>query len=509
MKLHVSAITLILFALPWLVGAQSIDKKILASLPDTSACRLQKLELNVHGDKFCYYYREAPYILTTECGVYGPFDKQDRRFSSTVFYNEAGKQQYIKPGFGAGVYGPYDGEIRSECDNRVGDIAYNVLVNDSIRYYINGILIATIHEDVVDCLSGWCDFSDYGNVIYTIITGEWNYLYVNHKLLDSSKTYYTRLEIGDGNNYRYVMGEYTIGKVGCRGSLVPTSHKPQHIFSPMPGRPMYFSYDDMLHYYGNDNGVEDIHHRPYDIKDQNWDISCKGTTVFAYTDGRIRNAHVYAQDTLPTRVCINGDCYNLPYSEIVTTDIDSYGNYALIGMRDFYLYKNVNGIEQKEPLSKHGVRAVPISLDVHGNTICYYETDDSVYIYQNDKLFRSCTIEQFNATPLTINDSAYFIHNNEFSPPLLALADRYERGVFNIGAFIYDWHKDYGYWLIQKTGDDNYRMLINNKEIPIPSNLTLGPPLLMNLTFYYKLTAKDFTFYGLEGKNLCRYKVKL
>jgi hypothetical protein len=542
--------TLLLFLFSFNVAlAQKFDKQLIMVLPDTSTSQLQEADLSLGpGDDYCYYYPGGTTVLT-KTKTYGPFMQEGTRYWPYVFYDIRRNSHYIKSVNSGALYGPYSGTISTieHANFFRGGLGYTVSSPDSISYYINGTWVATVsREDYID-RSGWPDWwyvtNDNGNILYTVKKGKWNYLFLNGKLLDSSLHYYGRLRIDKKNNYYYMLGNFEAGyNYQSRHKFYtfkPLPHKPQKVFyklevpNTMPWQAgmynnmlIYNDYDTVLYY---DNETHDVAVTICDKPVGNSEVTVltKGNTVFSCRLDAMGASNVYPfnyiSGSVPTRICINGIGHDLPYEGISLPGIDSFGHYALYGRRDYYLYKNVDGVEEKDALSKHGVRAKPISIDARGNTICYYETDDSVYVYQNNRLFRSCRNQQFemqmtiahhvwmNETgqewlPMfDIDSNSYLVYNNTISPPLLKISG-YD---LNIGCVISAGINEYGYWLMQKTGNKKYDLIINNRRIALPHGINLEGPLYDDLKRYCNLTANEYIFYLKEGSNIYRYKISL
>lgn len=521
------------------VHAQNYEKKFILTLPDTSKDVLLFFSFTLGpGDKYAYFYEnynnKDSCVLVTNERKYGPLRKQRIPIrEGVILYDVKNTTYYIVGGNKSTIYGPYD-SIEG-CSNSAGHVAYTIPIGDSLMYYINGRHIATAErfgflDSIRNRWQNWCVFNAKGNFLYTIKKGKWNYLYVNGKLLDSSAHYYNQLWIDEDNNYYYQVGKFD-REAGYR--FIPYPHPPQEVCLIPQSQFLtnwILTYDnnDTLHYFGNANGKDFFNPLPFDKPIDSFlvGVLTYGKTIFGYqlsarqTD--YRHAPVYA----PKRICINGNCKDLPYQEISLPCIDSYGNYALFGLRDYYMYKNINGVEHNKPLSKHGVRAKPLSIDVRGNTVCYYETDDSVYVYENDSLFRQCAVWQFEQDETTriwqnewlneklpvfhLGANTYVVYNNHISPPLLReTRTPYGDSVMSVGHFIYAKVNEHGYWILQKTGTLQYDLVINNRKVQLPPGISFEGSMFGALARNFRYTGKEFIFYTQHGADIYRYNLKL
>ncbi|MBZ0098319.1 MAG: hypothetical protein K8F30_04505, partial [Taibaiella sp.] len=443
------------------------------------------------------------------------------------------KSYYILGYNSSTVYGPYD-SIES-FSNGAGYMAYTLPAGDSLKYYINGRHIATAErfgylDSLRDRLQNWCIFNSKGSYLYTIKKGKWSYLYANDRLVDSTRYFFGWLWLDEDNNYFYFINE--VDKE-TRFRLKPRVHPPQQVCL-MPRIQFLFqkvlTYDnnDTVYYFGNADGKNYFDPPPFDKPVDSFEVGVlmSGNTIFEYQLSERQTGYRYGPVSEPKRICINGNCKDLPYQEILLPCIDSRGNYALFGLRDYYLYKYVNGIEEPAPLSKHGVRAKPLSIDVIGNTICYYETDDSVYVYQDDSLFRKCAAWQFDLDETThiwrndwlneklpvfhLGENTYIVYNNRISPPLFReKRTPYTDSVVVVGDIMHTGINDHGYWLLQKTGQQKYDLLVNNRKVQLPPGVNLENPLYGALASNFRLNGDEFIFYTQEGTGIYRYNLKL
>ncbi len=445
---RLSVILLFFSCLP-VAYAQSTTRELFLTLPDRLHVDTPYTELLMSFDtlgNFCMYkspLRGEPVI--TNKGTYGPFQHQ-ADFNPTIFYNIKGKDQYIKCRNSPLMYGPVDGDISHVPIISAPDgVAYTVVAGDSVRYFVNDNHVATTGCEPGNRL--WCTFSGNGHVLYTICRGRRNYLYLNYRLVDSSVYIYGGLAVDDENSYRYSLGS------ARNSSYTPRPHDAQKVFGPVAAHSSVFAgYADTLYYYGNGNGAayrieSDSLYR--DMPERQKIVAPGGGNNFLrYTP--VPGYGGFARTPAPkeTTINVNGKILTMPYSEIYYPAIDGHGNYALFGLRDYYLYANINGVEQPQPLSRHGVRATPLSIDAQGNTICCYKTDDSVFVYQNDYLVNKCAAAQFNTlraeqlimqpwlekmidlSALSVDTSCYILYKNRLSSPILPPTVHTQLGYF-------------------------------------------------------------------------------
>ena len=527
MNLYKLLFILLLFFFQHVAFAQLAERQLVLVLPDTLLTKLEHTFFNIdtNGD-YCYYpwSRAGPVITNTQ--TYGPFKKQRETFQVVIFQDADGSDRYLKGKKSTAVCGPYNGDINvAPTLNRNGYFAYTVSTADGVGYFIHGKRVAT--TDSLPHARFWCTFSDNGRVLYTTTKGPWNYLFLNGKLIDSSKSDYDGLEVDDENNYRYAIGAHD----GYNHAFRPYPHDKQKVFGTVAAHgSVYAKYDDTTYFYGNGEGKAYLLADDSAYKDPKGYREIvgpgKGNNFLSYMLNR-RQGYMWAVTDSVTWMNVNGKVLTLPYAEIFAPCMDQEGNYAFFGLRDYHLYKNISGVEQEQPLSKHGVRATPVSIDTKGNSICYYKTDDSVYLYENDRIVNKCAATQFElltknflgppieqyGTPegLCADGTCYLVYRNTLSPAMLKPTTGFHHSTdsFRTGDMVYHGYNEYGYWLLQKAGDGKYDLLVNNRRVALPVEVDFSTPMWYQLAENYVLTEKFFIFYAKEGSNIYRYKITL
>lgn len=227
------------------------------------------------------------------------------------------------------------------------------------------------------------------------------------------------------------------------------------------------------------------------------------------------------------KINVNGTISSHEFDKIFFPSLDKDGNFAFYGMKDFYLYKYVNGQIIKEPLSKYGVRATPLYISPNGESLHYFKTDDSIYLYQNEKLIfnpisknSNFIIEPYEEVLpynfvrgktengnllfyLEYDKQGYFVFNGNLSKPLIPIKERNfsknkEQGTIVAGTF-----NDNGFFAIQKVGKGKFLIIVNNqvyKELDdvdyiVPDN--------------YFFDGKSLTFYGVKKRSFYQFTLNL
>jgi hypothetical protein len=205
--------------------------------------------------------------------------------------------------------------------------------------------------------------------------------------------------------------------------------------------------------------------------------------------------------------------------------MDAHGNFALYGLRDYYLYKFVNGKEVKQPITKYGVRPNQLYISAEGKSIHVFKTDDSIYVYQDDSLLfpvqekiQSLRVEDgFETLPLNQNSEnvktgkelfyiesdsvGYLVFNGTFSKPMLPVSDRTWGDDKMEGEIIAAEINENGFYAIQKRGNNSWLVNINNTYYINLDEVS---------KVYYKsvyFTRNALVFYGVKGNSIYQFKV--
>jgi hypothetical protein len=215
------------------------------------------------------------------------------------------------------------------------------------------------------------------------------------------------------------------------------------------------------------------------------------------------------------------------YAKVECPASDSAGNCSYFGLRNYFLYLVTNGIEQKSPLSKYGVRAKPLSTSGNGDYWCLYKTDDTSYVYHNEHLvvknanskirllgtddiiryyYKGNTSQLFG---FCSDRTCFVVYNNAISPPILEIPQK-GGDTLRLGTIMCSGFDEHGYWLIQKIGYKKYQLVINNKVFSITDQIvdetdrTIS--IIQNNCF---LTGQEFIFYGQQRDCFYQYKLNL
>lgn len=438
-----------------------------------------------------------------------------------TYSKSAGSPFYYKNAEGTQIYGKAVGKIEAYQTSKTREnIAIVTTSSDSAYYYINGKLITQELKDTNKNYifrNDWIAFSENGNTIYFLYQNNLYYLYVNDKLIDSSKFEYTQLAINNNGTYIYAEGKKPEKPIG-KYDYVFFVHAKDTILGPVRTVWNYKLKENGAYFYsGDDNGPHYVAIDDKLFKDiafvSNITLKDRDTYLFSF------------EQKGKNKINVNGKIYDYDFENIFYPTLDTQGNFAFYGIKNYYLYKFVNGKREQNPLSKYQTRATPLYINPKGESLHYYKTEDSIYLYQDDKLiFKPISRKsKFSIRPFTdflsykhnksannnslfyleYNDQAYFVFNGKPSKPIFPVKEKkysrdQEQYALVAGSF-----NDDGFFVIQKTGSKKYLITINNEIYQEIDGIDYIVP---DSCF---LDEKELIFYGSKDLSFYQFKVNL
>lgn len=431
------------------------------------------------------------------------------------------KTFFYKNEKGTKIYGNAKGEIQDyQTSNTKENIAIVTSLNDSIYYYFNGKLANQIKRDskrYYGIEKDWIAFSENGNTIYYLSQNNGYNLYVNDSLIDSSKFRYTQLAINDKGNYIFAKGkepDQIIGKYNYMFFI----HSQDTVLDYVRTVWNYDLKENGAYYYsGDDNGpfyiaINDKLHKG--LKSiSNITLIDKNNFIYTYSEGG------------KMKINVSNKIYTYNIEDIIYPTLDKEGNFAFYGIKKYYLFKYINGKKEDRPISKYGIRATPLYISPKGESIHYFKTDDSIYIYRDEKLifrpiskksnFLVCPHEKIlpnysvsnkaeNGNSLfyiEFDSSGYLVFNGIFSKPMIPVKKNSYTETKTIGEIIAGEFTDNGFFAIQKTGNSKYLINLNNtiyKEIE-------DVDVIFEDNYFF--TGKELIFYGVKGLSIYQFKL--
>jgi len=219
-----------------------------------------------------------------------------------------------------------------------------------------------------------------------------------------------------------------------------------------------------------------------------------------------------------------GKIYETDFEKLLCPALDADGNFACYGLKDYYLYKFVQGKKVENPLSKYGVRATPVYISPTGESIHYFETDDSIYLYRDDSLMFNpfsqssgfSIVERDEFLPinsssiysvagrnslllLNCGQESHMVFNGKISRPLLPVIEENYSGQREPGTIIAGDMNDHGFYAIQITGRKKFLININNEIYKEIENLD---GIVTNSCYF---DGNSLIFYGIKKRSFYQY----
>jgi hypothetical protein len=505
------------------------EKLILSETKDSILIKSMGIHFDKEGNYLFLIKKNNKKYFVNNTSTIGGFDQVSSMWGKNaeihIAKNEidsTNEQWYYTNIRGRDVFWPVKGKLEELYSGvSPNKIALLVTYKDSIYYYLDGNLINVNHNsEIIKSRSGyltWCNFSDNGNSIYYLKHDSLYFLYVNGKLVDSSNSVFSGMAVNNSGKYIYTTRIPHPKKTG-KYNYMFFIHSHDSIIGPVSTINDFDLKDNGSYYYfGEDNGhyFIVINGRLYrniesfsDIKIIDWDSF---QFLFSENDSN--------------KVNVNGKIYNLDFDEVFQPVVDKEGNFAVYGLKEYYIYKYVNGIEQKEPVTNYGVRPVPLYISSLGESLHYFQTDDSIYLYRDNDLvfpalsknknfkvlrYRDVISGSFMSNKILNRNSlfyleydslAYMVFNGQFSKQMIPINFSLLRdsiGTIQAGEF-----NDSGFYIIQRVGKSKYLININNVLYKI---LEYVEEIIHDNCYFED---NELTFYGFRDKSYYQFRIKL
>jgi hypothetical protein len=431
---------------------------------------------------------------------------------------------YAMNEYGTNIYGPIAGKVQGYRSGGTRQhLAVTSLRGDTAFFYLDGQLVYSSPLETIKQFKlsdeEWVDFSDNGNMIYYLEKDNRFVLYVNGQPIDSSDFRFNAVSINDKGEYVYAKGfrpEVPVGKYDYMFFIHTQDTSFDYVRTTwesalMESGAYYFSGDDTgpdyivlngrLH-----KGIESIRH-------------------ITLIDSK--NAFYSFRQDKKRFLNVNGVIHPIDFGEIFCPTMDTNGHFAYFGLKNYYLYKVVDGHIDKEPLSKYGVRAMPLHITPQGSSLYYFKTDDSVFVYKDNALIlkpnpnsEPFAIRQWkdviphlsvNKGPenghsllcLNYGEHSYFVHDGQLSEPLLPAFEQYTWEEPRLGGISEGLFNGHGYFAVQNIGEKEYQVVVNGR--------ILGELHDVDRIFSEKgyFDGRQVVFYGRRNHSICQFILTL
>ena len=429
---------------------------------------------------------------------------------------------YVKNRYGISIYGPITGKVqRSLSGKTFNHIAVISVLGKTAFIYLDGRMVQAVPLTDLDRsrieFENWVDFSENGNAIYYLYQNNRYVLYVNDQPVDTSDYKFSALSINDNGDYTYAKffktetpeGEYD------RKYCIYTKDT---VLDQVRTIKKFLLMDNGAYYLTGDDGDSDyivLNGRLRRGIDKVNNITMLNSQNALYSFEK--DGHLYLN--------VNGMDYPVDFEEIYNPTMDVNGHFAYYGLKDYFLYKVVDGKVNEEPLSKYGVRALPLCITPEGKTLHYFKTDDSVYLYQDDNLIlkQMHRTECFQIFPwqdelpyqarigwtgndqsllcLNYGEQGYFVYNGQLSEPLLPIKRYWVKP--SAGCVVEGVVNEHGFFAIQYVGEKTFQVVVNNH---IYKELHDIDEIISGNGFY---DGKQVVFYGIKDHTICQFILSL
>lgn len=522
-------------------GQTLTERLILTDKKYSTLLKAGSMQFDVNGDYLFEIEKKDNYYFISKSGKSQAF-KLDWGSSIARFKSKKNESQGFYKCSSTTLFGPVIGEdiayFRNPESANSKHVAIPCLLKDSIAIYIDGELKLKIdtfsnvqmtinskkaspyaakkkHFESAD----WMSLSNNGNYIFTVENNLLYRLYVNGKQIDSSTGKFYQLKINDNGDYTYAKGRKPLPGENDKYNYMFFIHTKDTALGYV--RTVWYcdlKENGAYYYCGDDNGPEyiainnTVHKNLKSIS--NITLIDKENYLFTYKENGAN------------KINVNGKTFNFPFEKIYYPSLDGNGNFSLYGLKDFFLYKFVNGKQDPDPISKYDVRATPIYISPTGVSLHYFKTDDSTYLYQDNKLLFPAfsNSKSFSVRPysdimprdfvfgeanngnslcyIVIDTAGYLVYNGVFSKPMRPAPNRsFEEK--KIGEIVYGNFSDKGFFVIQKTAKNKFLININNtiyKEVD-------GIQKILEDSCYFD--GKELVFFGIKGLSFYQYTLTL
>lgn len=509
---------------------------------DSTYLKAESMNFDINGDYLFEVKENDNYFFINKSSKTQPL-KFNWGSSVTQLTSKGNENQNFYQCSSTKIFGPIIGtdiaHFRHPESENSKHVAIPCLMKDSIAIYIDGELKIKIDTRSRKELSinskkassleakkssfesaDWMSFSNNGNYIFSVENNLLNRLYVNGTQIDSSESEFYQLRINNNGDYTYGKGRNPLPGENNKYSFMFFIHTKDTVLGYV--RTVWncdLKENGGYYYSGDDNGTDYIainntlHQNLKSIS--NITIIDKTNYLFTYKENEV------------DKINVNGKTFNFSFQEVYYPSLDSKGNFAFYGLKDFFLYKYVNGKQESNPITKYDVRAMPLYINPTGVSLHYFKTDDSTYLYQDDKLLfpafsnsKNFIVQPYseilphgfvrgeanngnNLLYIEIDTTSYFVFNGALSKPMKPAKKISYMREKKLGEIVAGKFDDNGFFAIQKTGENKFLININNKiykEID-------GVQEILKQSCYFD--GKELVFFGIKGLSFYQYTLTL
>lgn len=520
------------------LGQTLTERVILSDTRDSILLNAESVNFDLNGDYSFEVKDKDGFAIITKLGK---TQSLVREHGGTVsqFASKVDRTQKFYRCSSTKLFGPLIGTqiegVKYPVSQNSKHVAIPCRIRDSIAIYIDGELkmkidtssrravwIGTRKASPYEAKKSrfnsddWLDFSNNGNCIYSVENDSLNRLFVNGKQIDSSESEFYQLRINDNGDYIYSKGRRPLLGENNKYAFMFFLHTKDTVLGHV--RTVWevdLKNNGAYYYSGDDNGTyyiainNTLQKRLKSVS--NITLIDKTNYLFTYTENDVN------------KINVNGKVFEHSYEDVCCFSLDRHGNYAFYGKKDYYIYKYVNGRQNPNPISKYEVRATPLFVSPTGASLHYFKTDDSTYLYQDDTLLFNAisNATNFNIQPfselipyvsyrrnvnnvnsilyLEIDTVGYIVFNGAFSSPMKGVTKPSWTREKQVGEIVAGRIEDHGFFAIQKTGDSDYVININNVVFKAIDGVQ---KILVDSCYFENGT---LVFYAIKGLSFIQY----
>ncbi len=513
---------------------QNVTERVILTAESNEAANTlyYKIGINKNGDYGYVISKDKSEYYVSGTDTVGPFPIHSHinttHFSTKVrssymieLDSTTNKEFYFMNEYNPKYYGNFFGEVIKH-EEYGSDLVFVLKTDDTIKVYFNEILLARLDYKKKERFDPHFDFRySSGSIAYKLRKNGKEFIYCNYKLVDSTDGEVRSFAVNEKGDY--IFSAWFSDSTESEKNSFSHIHTRDTVIGPLPGyHSVYINREGATVSSSTENGkdVYLINGKYYEFENSRKDNDRKDEKIY------FRDSANFIQEVITPgglKINANGNIINVNYEKIFLPSIDSEGNYSLFGLRNYYLYKFTNGIEDTFPLSKFGVRAFPLYISPDGKlTYCYYNNDDSIYVYLNDSvLFHTVNSEKSFYTTLAqeffenvhrnpkyiCNDlvyleadsTGYFLYKGNLSVPFIgAFGYRYTsfKGMIISGELTNE-----GFYVIQDAGNKSVSVDLNNEYYAKLDNIDL---ILERRVFFDN---DNLVFYALRNNQIIRYGI--
>lgn len=507
----------------------NIETIFIDNTPDSVFIKLSFSEIGFskQGNYFFQVEKNDSTYIFTHDTVIGPLKFLGGTDMEFIYYRTDSTKVLFRNRLGGNIYGPVETNKEHHTEyvisKNTDTMAIVVENNNQSYFYINNELKFVTPLDGVFWFNkkDWIAFSERGDILYADYNNGIYALYLNDSLIESSENKISDLSINKNGEFIYAKQiEYLDSGVVYLNSILKYKGKDfvlngacwnykidgdgNFIFSGFRNNKKS-EYFKLINGYYRDGFNESAY------------VTIENDTNFFYTCYIDNKKHF-----------IHGvKAYEDIFDTIYYPSIDTIGNFGLFGMKDYYIYKYVNGVKEEQPITKYGVRPEPVYISALGDAIYYYKVKDSIFVYNNENKIFSCGRNKFvhddlldsYLTPLKykkkdnyrflslqylqIEDEGYVLYNGKLSERMLPFKEKVSYDFYTPGEVILGGIYENNFYVVQFQGNGNFLININNSTYAYINDFD---ELFTHENDFFD--GKELTFFGRSGRDFKKINLR-